>query len=149
LAIFNECFNVKNYLIIVLIEKISDISESPNLLNANKHNFPFFINMNSKYMFIVATMAVLLVGATAFATDNAFADGKKKYGKNQATAQANACGNDKLPMYVFCQNTNSQIQGEENEAALGSAQGSGEDHKDKKDRDHDKDKKDRDHDKDW
>jgi hypothetical protein len=39
--------------------------------------------MNSKYMFIVAAMAVMLVGATAFATDIAFADGKKKYGKNQ------------------------------------------------------------------
>jgi hypothetical protein len=32
--------------------------------------------MNSKYIFIVATMAVMLVGATAFATDSAFADGK-------------------------------------------------------------------------
>jgi hypothetical protein len=50
--------------------------------------------MNSKYMFIVASMAVMLVGATAFSTDSAFADGKKKYVKNQATSQANACGND-------------------------------------------------------
>lgn len=38
--------------------------------------------MNSKYMFIVAAMAVMLVGATAFATDSVFAVGKKKYGKN-------------------------------------------------------------------
>ena len=91
-------------------------------------------------MFVVVAMAVMLVGATAFATDNAFADGKKKYGKNQATSQANACGNDKLPMYVFCQNTNSQVQGEENAVALDSDQQSGEDRKDKKDGDHDKDK---------
>jgi hypothetical protein len=105
--------------------------------------------MNSKYMVIVAAMAVMLVGATAFATDSAFADGKKKYGKNQAISQANACGNDKLPMYVFCQNTNSQVQGEENAVALDGVQQSGEDHKDKKDGDHDKDKKDGDHDKDW
>ena len=90
-------------------------------------------------MFIVAAMAVMLVGATAFARDSAFADGKKKYGKNQATSQANACGNDKLPMYVFCQNTGSQVQGEKNAVALDGVQSS-EDHKDKKDGHHDKDK---------
>jgi hypothetical protein len=100
--------------------------------------------MNSKYLFVVAAMAVMLVGATALATGNAFA----KYGSH-AIAQKNECGNGKLPMYVFCQNKGSQIQGEDNAAALDGAQGSGEDHKDKKDRDHDKDKKDRDHDKDW
>jgi hypothetical protein len=94
--------------------------------------------MNSNYMFIVAVMAVMLVGATALATDSAFADGKK-YGKNQATSQANACGDDKLPMYVFCQNTNSQVQGEENAVALDGAQQSGDDRKDKKDGDHYKD----------
>jgi hypothetical protein len=86
-------------------------------------------------MVIVAAMAVMLVGATAFATDNAFADGKKKYGKNQATSQANACGNGKLSMYVFCQNIGSQVQGENNGVALSGAQESEEDHKDKKDKD--------------
>jgi hypothetical protein len=91
--------------------------------------------MNSKYMFVVAAMAVMLIGATAFATDSAFADGKKKYGKNQAISQANACGNGKLPMYVFCQNTGSQVQGEHNGVALSGAQESEEDHKDKKDKD--------------
>jgi hypothetical protein len=85
-------------------------------------------------------MAVMLIGATAFATDSAFADGKKKYGKNQAISQANACGNGKLPMYVFCQNTGSQVQGEDNSVALSGAQESGED------RGHDKDK---DKNKDW
>jgi hypothetical protein len=96
--------------------------------------------MNSKYMVVVAAMAVMLIGATAFATDSAFADGKKKYGKNQAISQANACGNGKLPMYVFCQNTGSQVQGEDNAVALSGAQESGED------RGHDKDK---DKNKDW
>jgi hypothetical protein len=91
--------------------------------------------MNSKYMVIVATMAVMLVGATAFATDSVFADGKKKYGKSQAIAQANECGNGKLPMYVFCQNIGSQVQGEDNGVALSGAQESDEDHKDKKDKD--------------
>jgi hypothetical protein len=91
--------------------------------------------MNSKYMVMVAAMAVMLVGATALATDSAFADGKKKYGKNQVTSQADACGNGKLPMYVFCQNTNSQIQGDKNAVALSGAQESEEDRKDKKDKD--------------
>jgi hypothetical protein len=70
--------------------------------------------MNTKYMVIVAAMAVMLIGATAFATDTAFADGKKHYDKNQAVSQANACGNGELPLNVFCQNINSQIQGDEN-----------------------------------
>jgi hypothetical protein len=79
--------------------------------------------MNSKYMVVVAAMAVMLIGATALATDNAFADGKKKYGKNQVISQANACGNGKLSMYVYCQNTGSQIQGEDNSVAISSNQG--------------------------
>ncbi len=86
--------------------------------------------MNSKYMVVVAAMAVMLIGATAFATDSAFADGKKKHGKNQAIGQANACGNGKLPMYVFCQNTGSQVQGEDNSVAISSVQSSGEDRHD-------------------
>ena len=48
--------------------------------------------MNTKYMVIVAAMAVMLIGATALATsENAFAGGhghKKSYEKNQATSQA-------------------------------------------------------------
>ena len=85
-------------------------------------------------MVVVAAMAVMLIGATALATDNAFADGKKKYGKNQATSQVNACGNGKLSMYVFCENTGSQVQGEYNAVTQNGAQGE-EDHKDKKDKD--------------
>ena len=80
-------------------------------------------------MVVIAAMAVMLIGATALATDDAFAgkkrhDDKKKggYEKNQATSQANTCGNGKLPENVFCQNTASQIQGDYNSAALSSAQ---------------------------
>ena len=76
-------------------------------------SFFFAISMNTKYMFIVAAMAVMLIGATALATEDAFA-GKKKYGKSQAISQANACGNGFLPENVGCQNTASQIQGDEN-----------------------------------
>jgi hypothetical protein len=78
----------------VLIEKISDISQS-----------------------------LILVGATALATEDAFADGKKKYEKNQAVSQANACGNGELPWNVFCQNIDSQVQGEENAVAIDGTQG--------------------------
>ena len=94
-------------------------------------------------MVVVAAMAVMLIGATALATDDAFAgkkrhDDKKKggYEKNQATSQANACGNGKLPMNVFCQNIDSQVQGDENAVAASVSQqvqedrhhGGGEDH---------------------
>ena len=76
--------------------------------------------MNSKYMVIVAAMAVMLIGATAFATDSTFATKKREY--NQATSQANACGNGEMPLNVGCQNTASQIQGDENGVAIAAQQ---------------------------
>jgi hypothetical protein len=87
-------------------------------------NKSFFIaiSMNTKYMFIVAAMIAMLIGATALATDSAFADKKKHYDKNQAISQANACGNGKLPLNVFCQNIDSQVQGEENAVSLSGSQ---------------------------
>jgi hypothetical protein len=91
-------------------------------------------NMNSKHFVVVAVMTAMLVGATAFATaDSAFAGKKREY--NQATSQTNACGNGEGglidstiipvgPTNVFCQNVGSQIQGDENAAALtGTQQG--------------------------
>jgi hypothetical protein len=84
--------------------------------------------MNTKYMVVVAVMAVMLIGATAFATDSAFADKKrhddkkKSYEKNQATSQVNKCGNGWMPYNVGCQNTASQIQGDGNYASLESEQ---------------------------
>ena len=87
----------------------------------------FSYQMNSKYVAVVAAMAVMLIGVTALATDDAFADKKKGgYEKSQAVAQVNNCGNGELPLNVFCQNTASQIQGDENSAALASEQGSSE-----------------------
>jgi hypothetical protein len=59
----------------------------------------------------------MLIGATALATDSTFAGGKKHYEKSQAVSQANDCDNSsngKLPLNVGCQNTASQIQGDEN-----------------------------------
>ena len=78
--------------------------------------------MNTKYMFIVAAMAVMLIGATALATEDAFAGKKKHYEKNQAISQANACGNGFLPENVGCQNIASQIQGDENAVSLAAEQ---------------------------
>jgi hypothetical protein len=72
--------------------------------------------MNTKNMIIVATMAVMLIGATALSTtDSALAE-KKKYEKSQAASQVNECGNGELPLNVFCQNLLSQIQGDGNAA---------------------------------
>jgi len=63
---------------------------------------------------VVAAVAAMLIATSAVATEDAFAGKKKWYEKNQATSQANACGNGKLPFNVGCQNTASQIQGDEN-----------------------------------
>jgi hypothetical protein len=48
-------------------------------------------------MVMVVAMAVMLIGATAMTTDDAFADKKKRYSeKNQAVSQVNDCGNGKV-----------------------------------------------------
>lgn len=70
---------------------------------------------------IVAAVAVMLVASVAVATGDAFA-GKKKYEKNQALSQANACGNGELPLNVFCSNSASQVQGDENGVSTASNQ---------------------------
>jgi len=67
-------------------------------------------------------MAVMLIGATALATEDAFAGKKKHKEYNQATSQANACGNGKLPLNVFCQNIDSQVQGDENAVVASGSQ---------------------------
>ena len=64
---------------------------------------------------VVAAVAIMLAATSAVATEDAFATKKKEY--NQATSQANACGNDFVPINVGCQNTDSQIQGDENAVA--------------------------------
>ena len=82
--------------------------------------------MNTKYLAVVAALAVMLVAATALATtDSAFATKYKS--KSQAVAQANECGNGFMPENVWCQNTASQIQGNDNYARLASSQGPHED----------------------
>ena len=73
-------------------------------------------------MFVVAAVAVMLISATALATEEAFAGKKKHKEYNQATSQANACGNGELPLNVFCQNIGSQVQGDENAVSAAGAQ---------------------------
>jgi hypothetical protein len=53
-------------------------------MDANKQSTRSDTYYEPKYLVIVAAMTVMLVGATALATtDSAFADGKKRYEKNQ------------------------------------------------------------------
>ena len=79
--------------------------------------------MDSKYLGVVATMAIMLIGATALTTDDAFADKEKKhYVKSQATAQANYCGNGELPLNIFCQNLDAQLHGDGNAVNIIEAQ---------------------------
>ncbi|MGH9986304.1 MAG: hypothetical protein ACRD8W_20370 [Nitrososphaeraceae archaeon] len=75
--------------------------------------------MNLKYIAIVAVIAATLLGTTAITADSALAT---KYHKNQAVSQANGCGNGELPLNIGCQNTASQIQGDENVASLAAEQ---------------------------
>jgi hypothetical protein len=102
---------------LVLIEKISDLSESLILPNADKQNYRSEIRMSTTSIAMIAVLAATLVGTTVLSTDSSFA-----YEKNQATSQANACGNGELPLNVGCQNIDSQIQGDENAVSLAADQ---------------------------
>lgn len=80
------------------------------------------MNNKSLTMGVVAAVAVMLVATSVVATEDAFAGKKKHYEKSQAISQANACGNGFIPTNVACNNTGSQIQGDENVVSQGSAQ---------------------------
>ena len=70
--------------------------------------------------FAVILVAAMLLATTAISMSTSvdvFA-----YKKNQAASQANACGNGEIPTNVGCQNTGSQIQGDENSVALAAQQ---------------------------
>jgi|SoiMethySBSTD1v2_1073268.scaffolds.fasta_scaffold1626790_2 hypothetical protein len=99
------------------------VAYSANLTQINKSFVGINSSMNTKYLAVVAALAVMLVASTALATtDDAFA-GKKGYKKSQAVSQVNNCGNGDSPIDVFCQNLASQVQGDENAPALAGAQG--------------------------
>ena len=74
----------------------------------------------SRHTLAVVTIAAIMLIATTTSmatTANVFA-----YTRNQATSSANACGNGEVPTNIGCQNTGSQIQGDENAVALTSQQ---------------------------
>src|SRR5688500_11167760 len=76
----------------------------------------------SKKALVVAIGAILLtltLSAGAFMEDNTAA---KKYSKNQGLSGASACGNGGLPLDIFCQNSGSEIQGDENAVGMASTQ---------------------------
>ena len=68
---------------------------------------------------LTAIAAVMLVAAT---TEMAITGYVFAYSRNQATSSANDCGNGQIPTNVGCQNTDSQIQGDENSVAMTSRQ---------------------------
>jgi hypothetical protein len=68
--------------------------------------------MDTKYLVVAAVMSVMLIGATALATEDSLASEKKQ--NSQATSQVNDCGNEILPENVGCQNTDKQLQGDNN-----------------------------------
>ena len=105
---------------LAVIENISDIFESPIFHNVDKNNSRSSYQMNFKYITLVAVIAATLVGTIVIAADSAYAT---KYHKNQAISQTNACGNGELPLDIFCQNIDSQVQGEENAVAIDGTQG--------------------------
>ena len=74
-------------------------------------------NQKTYAIVAIAAVAAMLIATSAISVEDAFA-GKKKKEYNQATSQANACGNDLMPLNVGCQNTGSQVQGDENGVAL-------------------------------
>jgi hypothetical protein len=76
--------------------------------------------LKNKSLAVVAIVAVAAMLVTSLAgTNSVFAGG---YEKSQATAQTNYCGNGELPLNVGCQNTASQIQGDENAVSGASVQ---------------------------
>ena len=76
------------------------------------------MNNRSLAAVAIAAIAAMLV-ASLVGTNAVFAGG---YEKNQATSQANACGNGKLPLNIGCQNVGSQIQGDENAVSAAAEQ---------------------------
>jgi hypothetical protein len=83
--------------------------------------------MNNKTTYaIVAIAALAAILITTTAASNAYAGGHHhhfaKTKQSQSLAQANACGNDKFPMKVDCQNAGSQIQGKRNAASVAASQ---------------------------
>jgi hypothetical protein len=77
------------------------------------------VNRRTLAMAAIAAMLLITTVISMTTTQNAFA---ARHTRNQATAQANDCGNDDFPTNIGCQNTASQIQGDKNTVALAAQQ---------------------------
>ncbi len=75
-------------------------------------------NQKTYAIVTIAAVAAMLIATSAISVEDAFAGKKKKTEYNQATSQANACGNGEFPTNVGCQNIDSQVQGDENGVAI-------------------------------
>ncbi|HZD35839.1 MAG TPA: CARDB domain-containing protein, partial [Nitrososphaeraceae archaeon] len=106
---------------VIIKEDICYLIDSLFSPNPDKQSRNSLIVMKSRNFVTTATITTALILATnaaiSLTPDNAFA-----YKKSQAASLANACGNDEISTNIGCQNTDSQIQGDENGAALTSQQ---------------------------
>lgn len=72
--------------------------------------------MKSRDIAVVTTIAALLIVISAVSAITP--ESASAYQKNHAASQTSDCGNEFTPINVGCQGTDSQIQGDENAAAL-------------------------------
>jgi hypothetical protein len=77
------------------------------------------VNRRTLAMAAIASMLLATTVISMTTTQNAFA---ARHTRNQAMSQTNACGNDSFPTNIGCQNTASQIQGDENAVTLAAQQ---------------------------
>ena len=68
--------------------------------------------MNIEKPTVLMTAVLVVVAATAFATDSAFAQ------DNQAASEVNECGNGASPINAFCQDLTSLLQGDNNDVYI-------------------------------
>jgi hypothetical protein len=70
---------------------------------------------SQKLAFLTTITALVLIisAVTTITPEDAFA-----YENNQAASQTSVCGNEFIPLNIGCQSTDSEIQGDENAAAL-------------------------------
>ena len=90
----------------------------------------FDLQMNKAIVGAIAIMAIMAIITTSaldmYSIQNSNDSFAKKYSKNQATTQASNCGNNDVSTLpnkggdggTSCQNTNSQIQGDDNSVSL-------------------------------
>jgi hypothetical protein len=85
------------------------------------HYYNKISKRNRKFVIITVITAVMLIGTTAISnmatTESVFA-----YRNSHATSPVNVCGNGLEGLNFGCQNTGSQIQGDENTVSLSSQQ---------------------------